>query len=52
MFQALEIEAEKHSNGMPYAWLAAQFTQLGLDTYTHNFTLHSPMSEGKVIDDF
>lgn len=33
---------------MPHAFIAAQFTQLGLDTYTHNFTLNYPLDDGKV----
>ncbi|MCL4131688.1 UNVERIFIED_CONTAM: hypothetical protein GTU68_055066 [Idotea baltica] len=42
-FMALETEAEKYPNGVPYAWLLAQFTQIGLDTHSHNFTLEYPM---------
>ncbi|KAK3878503.1 hypothetical protein Pcinc_016848 [Petrolisthes cinctipes] len=45
--QSLTEEAEKHPAGMPYAWLVGQFTQLGLDTFTHNFTLHYPMGKEK-----
>lgn len=33
---------------MPHPWLVGQFTQLGLDTYTHSFTLQYPMGHGKV----
>ncbi|CAL4128148.1 unnamed protein product, partial [Meganyctiphanes norvegica] len=42
---SLNVEAERNPNKMPHAWLAAHFTQLGLDTYTHNFTLEYPMKE-------
>nr|XP_053637633.1 glycosylphosphatidylinositol anchor attachment 1 protein-like [Cherax quadricarinatus] len=45
--ESLTEEAEKHSSSMPYSWLAAHFTQLGLDTFTHNFTLHYPMGKDK-----
>ncbi|XP_042219524.1 glycosylphosphatidylinositol anchor attachment 1 protein-like [Homarus americanus] len=47
--ESLTEEAEKHASGMPYPWLAAQFTQLGLDTFTHNFTLHYPMGKDKIF---
>lgn len=33
---------------MPHAFIAAQFKQLGLDTYTHNFSIHYPLDETKV----
>lgn len=33
---------------MPHAFIAAQLKQLGLDTYTHNFTLKYPLGENKV----
>ncbi|RXG56057.1 Glycosylphosphatidylinositol anchor attachment 1 protein [Armadillidium vulgare] len=41
--KALEEEAERHPNAVPYSWLLAQFTQIGLDTHSHNFTLHYPL---------
>ncbi|XP_066963017.1 glycosylphosphatidylinositol anchor attachment 1 protein isoform X3 [Macrobrachium rosenbergii] len=47
--ESLKLEAEKHTTGMPYAWLVGQFTQLGLDTFTHNFTLNYPLGGGKVF---
>lgn len=37
-------EMKKYDNSIPYPWLLAKFKQLGLDTYTHNFTLYSPLS--------
>ncbi|XP_018578205.1 glycosylphosphatidylinositol anchor attachment 1 protein [Anoplophora glabripennis] len=37
-------EMKKYEDSIPYPWLLAKFKQLGLDTYTHNFTLHSPLS--------
>ncbi|GJQ66683.1 hypothetical protein Trydic_g4644 [Trypoxylus dichotomus] len=30
---------------MPYSWLLAKFKQIGLDTYTHNFTLNYPLGK-------
>lgn len=47
--ESLKEESEKHTSGMPYSWLAGQFTQLGLDTFTHNFTLHYPLGSEKVF---
>lgn len=34
---------------MPTAWLTAKMRQIGLDTYTHNFTLNYPLGGGKVF---
>ncbi|KAF2352581.1 GPI transamidase component Gaa1 [Trinorchestia longiramus] len=45
--QELNKETEKYSSTMPHAWLQAKMTQLGLDTYTHNFTLHYPMAANR-----
>lgn len=39
----LNRERETYKNGMPYAWLLAKMHQIGLDTYTHNFTLKYPL---------
>ncbi|XP_067142651.1 glycosylphosphatidylinositol anchor attachment 1 protein [Centruroides vittatus] len=41
LHESLQEEAKTHSS-LPYAWLQGQFRQLGLDVYTHNFTLHYP----------
>lgn len=40
-------EQKKYPTGIPYAWLLAKFSQIGLDTYTHNFTLHYPLADGR-----
>lgn len=39
-------EAARYPDGMPFSWLLAKFRQLNLDTYTHNFTLNSPLGLG------
>lgn len=44
---SLKVEAERFPNGMPHSFIAAQFKQLGLDTYTHNFSLQYPLGENK-----
>lgn len=48
LFIYIQTEAERFPNGMPHAFIAAQFKQLGLDTYTHNFSIHYPLDETKV----
>lgn len=45
----LERERESHRKGMPYAWLLAKMRKIGLETHTHNFTLHYPLGGGKVF---
>lgn len=42
----LEREREKHQNTVPTAWLMAKFRQIGLEAYTHNFTLNYPFNGG------
>lgn len=37
-------EMNKYHDSIPYSWLLAKFNQIGLDTYTHNFTLTSPFN--------
>jgi hypothetical protein len=34
---------------MPHAFIAAQFKQLGLDTFTHNFSVKYPLDENEVL---
>ncbi|KAL1494279.1 hypothetical protein ABEB36_009903 [Hypothenemus hampei] len=43
-FQELQDETQKHESSIPYSWLLAKFRQIGLDSYTHDFTLHSPLN--------
>nr|CAI5838299.1 unnamed protein product [Callosobruchus analis] len=38
-------ELKKYDDSLPYPWLLAKFRQIGLDVYTHNFTLHSPLNK-------
>ena len=45
----VQDEAERYPNNMPHAFLAAQLKQLGLDTFTHNFSLHYPLGDNKVF---
>lgn len=41
-------EMKKYRETIPYPWLLAKFRQIGLDTYSHNFTLNYPLGKGKV----
>lgn len=45
----MQVEAERYPNGMPHSFISAQFKQLGLDTYTHNYSLQYPLGENKVF---
>lgn len=47
LHEELLVEQKKYPNGIPYAWFNAKFSQLGLDVYTHNFSLDYPLQEGK-----
>lgn len=41
-------EAERYPDDLPYSWLLAKLRQIGLDAYTHNYTLNYPMGLGTV----
>ncbi|KAF4522224.1 hypothetical protein B566_EDAN009068 [Ephemera danica] len=45
-YKELLVEAERHPDDLPYSWLLAKLRQIGLDAYTHNFTLNYPMGLG------
>lgn len=49
LFEELERERESHKTGTPHAWLLSKMRQIGLDTYTHNFTLNYPLGGGKTF---
>lgn len=42
-------ERETHKSTMPTAWLMAKLRQIGLDAFTHNFTLNYPLGGGRVF---
>lgn len=44
----LEAERTKHTSDTPHAFLLAKMKRIGLDTYTHNFTLNYPLGGRKV----
>lgn len=43
----LRDEMQKYEDSLPYPWLLAKFRQIGLDTYTHNFTLNYPLGKAQ-----
>lgn len=42
--ESLKEENAKYPGTAPFPWLEAQFKQLGLDVYTHHFTLDYPLA--------
>lgn len=49
-YNELEDEMKKYDDSIPYPWLLAKFQQIGLDTYTHNFTLNYPLGKLNVSE--
>lgn len=49
-YEELVDEMVKYEDTIPYPWLLAKFRQIGLDTYTHNFSLKSPLSQEVIIN--
>lgn len=41
-------EMTKYEDGIPYSWILAKMRQIGLDVYTHNFTLNYPLGKLQV----
>lgn len=48
LLNELESERITHKSSLPYPWVQAKMKQIGLETYTHNFTLNYPFGGGKV----
>lgn len=44
-YEELLDEQKKYDDGIPYPWLMAKFRQIGLEAYTHNFTLNHPLGK-------
>lgn len=49
LLASLQDEISAHPTQMPYPWLLAQFRQIGLDAYTHNFTVNYPLANDLVM---
>lgn len=47
-YNELMYETTKYKDTIPYPWLLAKFRQIGLDTYSHNFTLNYPLGKTQV----
>lgn len=47
LLEDLQREREKYKSTVPYPWILAKMRQIGLETYTHNFTLNYPLGGGK-----
>lgn len=47
-YDALIHETKQYKDTIPYPWLLAKFRQIGLDTYSHNFTLNYPLGKRQV----
>lgn len=47
-YEELIYEMKKYKDSIPYPWLIAKFRQIGLDTYSHNFTLNYPLGKTQV----
>ena len=45
----LREERKRYSDGLPVPWLHAMFHQLGMEVYTHNFTLKSPVDTSRTF---
>lgn len=49
LHEELRQERETHRSATPHAWIQGKMRQIGLDTYTHNFTLNFPFGGGKTF---
>jgi len=46
LFDEMERERVTHKNTMPRSWILAKMKQIGLEAYSHNFTLNYPLGGG------
>ncbi|KAF5274120.1 hypothetical protein FQR65_LT04518 [Abscondita terminalis] len=47
-YEELQHEMRQYDNSIPYPWILAKFQQIGLGTYTHNFTLNYPLGKSNI----
>lgn len=52
LHEKLVTESKPYFGKIPYPWLLAQFRQIGLEVYTHNFTLHYPFGNKSASSEF
>ena len=48
IYDDLRDEMDHVSTSIPKSWLLAKFRQFNMDAFSHNFTLHYPLSNSKV----
>ena len=41
--EGLKDEAERYPNAIPFPWIESQLRHIGLEVYSHNFTLTNPL---------
>ena len=46
--EGLRDEAERYPSNVPFPWIESQLRQIGLEVYTHNFTLTYPLGAADV----
>ena len=44
-----KVSEQLSESQIPYEWLSSQFRQLGLEVYSHNFTLNYPFGSKPVL---
>jgi len=44
-----KVSEDYMENQIPYEWIISQFRQIGLEVYTHNFTLNYPFGSKPVL---
>lgn len=49
LLDELNREKETYTSKIPYPWVSAKMQQIGLETYTHNFTLNYPLGGGRTF---
>jgi GPI-anchor transamidase subunit GAA1 len=47
-YEELKTEADRYPNSMPSSWLSSKMRQIGLEVYSHEYSLNYPMGLGVV----
>jgi len=48
LYDELKTEADRYPNNMPYSWISSKMRQIGLDVFSHEYSLNYPMGLGVV----
>jgi len=51
-YEELKTEADRYPNSMPSSWLSSKMRQIGLEVYSHEYSLNYPMGLGVVNKEF